>query len=68
MRALAQAYANWASYGLPGLADYALQVVRIGSGPLGNGRVWMEPRGGTALVWRLLPGAEDWKALLRDAS
>ena len=67
MRALAQAYANWTSYGLPGLADFALQVVRIGSAPVSNGRVWTEPRGGTALVWRPLPGAEEWKALLRDA-
>jgi protein-L-isoaspartate(D-aspartate) O-methyltransferase len=67
MRALAQAYANWTSYGLPGLADFALQVVRIGSAPVGNSRVWTEPRGETALVWRPLPGAEDWKALLRDA-
>jgi protein-L-isoaspartate(D-aspartate) O-methyltransferase len=64
MRALAQAYANWTSCGLPGLAGFALQVVRIGSAPLGNGRVWTEPRGETALVWRLSPGAEDWKALL----
>jgi protein-L-isoaspartate(D-aspartate) O-methyltransferase len=67
MRALAQAYANWTSYGLPGLAGFALQVVRIGSAPVGNGRVWTEPRGDTALVWRLLSGAEDWKALLCHA-
>jgi protein-L-isoaspartate(D-aspartate) O-methyltransferase len=68
LRALAQGYANWTSCGLPGLADFALQVVRIGSAPVGNGRVWTEPRGETALVWRLLPGAEDWQALLRDAA
>ena len=67
MRALAQAYADWTSCGLPGLAGFALQVVRIGSAPMGNGRVWTEPRGGTALVWRLLPDAQDWQALLRDA-
>jgi protein-L-isoaspartate(D-aspartate) O-methyltransferase len=67
MRVLAQAYANWTSYGLPGLADFALEVVKIGSTPVGNARVSTEPRGGTALVWRPLPGAEDWKALLRDA-
>lgn len=67
MRTLAQAYGNWTSYGLPGLADLALQVVRIGSAPVGDGRVWTEPRGVTALVWCLLPGAEDWKALLPDA-
>ena len=67
LRALAQAYADWTSYGLPGLADFALQLVRIGSAPVSNGRVWTEPRGGTALVWRPLPGAEDWKAVLCDA-
>jgi hypothetical protein len=66
-RALAQAYADWTSYGLPGLTGFALQVVRIGSAPMGNGRVWTEPRGETALVWHLLRGAEDWQALLRDA-
>jgi hypothetical protein len=60
-------YANWTSYGLPGLADFALQVVRIGSAPVGCGEVWAEPRGETALFWRLLPGAKDWQALLRDA-
>jgi protein-L-isoaspartate(D-aspartate) O-methyltransferase len=65
MRALAQAYANWTSYGLPGLADFALEVVKIGSAPVGNAQVWTEPRGETALVWRPLPGAEDWKPLLR---
>jgi hypothetical protein len=67
LRVLAQAYANWPSYGLPGLADFALQVVRIGSPPVGRGEVWEEPRGETALFWRLLPGAKDWQALLRDA-
>ena len=67
MQVLAQAYANWTSYGLPGLAGLALQVVRIGNAPVGEAQVWTEPRGGTALVWRLLPGAEDWQALLRDA-
>jgi hypothetical protein len=46
MRALAQAYANWTSYGLPGLADFALQVVRIGSAPVSDGRLWTEPRAG----------------------
>ena len=67
LRALAQAYANWTSYGLPGMADFALQVVRIDGAPVENGQVWTEPRGGTALIWRPLPGAEDWQALLRGA-
>src|SRR5207302_10998566 len=65
LRTLLQAYANWTSYGLPGLADFALQVVRIDDAPAGNGRVWTELRGGTVLVWHPLPGAEDWQALLR---
>jgi hypothetical protein len=52
---------------LPLAAWNALQVVRIGSAPVSDGRLWTKPRGGTALVWRLLPGAEDWKALLHDA-
>lgn len=64
MRALVQSYADWASYGLPGLDGFALQVVRTGSSPAGNGRVWTEPRGGTTLIWRALPGAEAWKAVL----
>jgi hypothetical protein len=67
MQALAQAYANWTSYGLPGLAEFTLQIVKIGSAPVGNGQAWTEPRGATALVWRPLPSAEDWKALLPDA-
>jgi len=68
MRALVQSYVDWASYGLPGLAGFALQVVRTGSSPAGNGRVWTEPRGGTTLIWRALPGAEAWKAVLRDTA
>jgi protein-L-isoaspartate(D-aspartate) O-methyltransferase len=67
LRALAQAYADWASYGLPGLADFALHVVRVGSAPVGRTQVWTEPRGTSALVWRLSPDAQDWQALLRDA-
>jgi protein-L-isoaspartate(D-aspartate) O-methyltransferase len=66
LRALVQAYADWTSYGLPGLADFALQVVRIEDVPAGSGRLWTEARGGTALVWRPLHGAEDWQALLRE--
>jgi protein-L-isoaspartate O-methyltransferase len=65
MQALAQAYADWTSYGLPGVAEFALEAVRIGNAPVGEAQVWPEPRGETALVWRPLPHAEDWKALLR---
>lgn len=67
MRELVRAYANWISYGLPGLAGFELQVIRSGRGVAGNGPAWTEPRGRTVLVWRPLPGAEDWRALLRDS-
>jgi protein-L-isoaspartate(D-aspartate) O-methyltransferase len=65
MRALVRSYADWASYGLPGLAGFTLHVVRTASSPTGNSRAWTEPRGGTTLIWRVLPGAEAWQAVLR---
>jgi protein-L-isoaspartate(D-aspartate) O-methyltransferase len=68
MQTLAQAYTNWTAYGMPGLAGFALRVVPAGSSRVGNGRVWMETRGETVLIWSPLPGAEDWKALLCDPS
>jgi protein-L-isoaspartate(D-aspartate) O-methyltransferase len=64
IRSLARAYASWASCGLPGLAGMGLQVVRAGAAPAGDGLVWVEKRGRTALMWRPLPDAEDWKGLL----
>jgi len=64
MRSLARAYASWASCGLPGLAGLGLRVVRAGTAPAGDGPAWVEKRGGTALVWRPLPDAEDWKELV----
>jgi protein-L-isoaspartate(D-aspartate) O-methyltransferase len=67
MRELVRAYASWTSYGLPGLAGFELQVIRTDGGAAGNGVVWTEPRGGTVLVWRPLPGAEAWRGLLRDS-
>lgn len=67
MRSLAQAYASWASYGLPGLAGLGLRVVRGAASLTRNGRVWVEKRHGTVLVWSPLPHAEDWKGLLGDA-
>lgn len=66
MRTLAQAYANWTAYGMPGLAGFALRIVPAKSIPVSNGRVWMEPRGETVLMWSPLPSAEDWKVLLCD--
>ncbi len=68
MRTLAQAYANWTAYGMPGLAGFALRVIAAGSTPVSNGRVWMEPRGETVLIWSPLSGAGDWQALLRAPS
>ena len=47
MQALAQSYVEWTSYGLPGLAGLALQVVRTDDLPEGNGNVCTEPRGAT---------------------
>jgi hypothetical protein len=44
MRALAQAYAQWTSYGLLGLADFPLHVVGVGSVPVGSGQIWTERR------------------------
>jgi protein-L-isoaspartate(D-aspartate) O-methyltransferase len=64
MRALVQSYADWASYGLPGLAGFTLHVVRTGGSPRGNSRLWTEPRGRTTLIWHTLPGAEAWKGIL----
>ena len=69
MRSLARAYANWASCGLPGLAAMGLQVVQVQASDdlAGEDMAWVEKRGRTALVWRPLPGADDWKELLGDA-
>jgi len=63
IRSMARAYARWASYGLPGLAGMGLKVVRAGDVPNGDGPVWIETRGKTALIWSPLPDAEDWKDL-----
>ena len=63
MRAMLRAYADWASCGLPGLAGLALHIVRGDAVHTGGHQVWPESRGGTALVWQPLPGAEGWKAL-----
>ena len=64
MRSAARAYANWVACGLPGLAEMGLQVLRAGTVAAADGRAWVETRSGTVLVWRPLPGAEDWKDLL----
>jgi len=60
---VAQAYASWASYGLPGLAGMGLKIVRVGHVPDDDGPLWIETRGKTSLIWSPLPHAEDWKDL-----
>lgn len=67
MRSLTRAYASWASFGLPGLAGLGLRVVKAGDAPIAGDTVWVEKRGGTALVWCPLPHAEGWKEFLADA-
>ncbi len=67
LRSLARAYASWVSYGLPGLAGLGLQIVRADAAPAGDDLTWVEERGRTALVWRPLPDARDWKGLLGNA-
>jgi protein-L-isoaspartate(D-aspartate) O-methyltransferase len=67
MRRLVQAYVSWAAYGLPGLAGFGLEVVRTAAAPPGGDRLWVERRGGTALLWRLGPEMENWKGLLGNA-
>ena len=63
VRSLARAYATWASCGLPGIAGLDLRIVRASAAPAGDNPVWMEKRGGTALLWGKLPHAEHWKAI-----
>jgi len=59
----ARAYATWASCGLPGIAGLDLRILRAGATPPGDDPVWMEERGGTALLWHEQPGAQHWKAI-----
>ena len=61
VRSLAQAYATWASCGLPGVAGLCLQIVRAGAAPAGDGLAWREERGGTTLMWSEQPHARHWK-------
>ena len=60
---LARAYTRWAALGLPGTGAFRLEVYRAGTAPSGTDRLWIEPRGTTALAWRLRPGIGDWQAL-----
>ncbi|WP_428485148.1 protein-L-isoaspartate O-methyltransferase family protein [Rhodopila sp.] len=67
-RRLARAYARWAEFGLPGMAAFDLEVVRKAEIPVAEKNVWVEPRGDTALVWRLPADSEPWRSLLRDGA
>ena len=49
--------------GLPGTGAFRLEVHRAGTAPSGTDRLWIEPRGTTALAWRLRPEIGDWQAL-----
>ena len=60
---LARAYARWAALGLPGTGAFCLEVHRAAAAPPGTDRLWVEPRGSTALAWRLRPEIGDWQAL-----
>ena len=64
LRMMARAYADWTGYGAPGVAGLGVDVMQVGDEPERDVRVWPETRGGTTLVWRPLPGARDWQALL----
>ena len=66
LRTIARTYADWTACGLPGLAGLGLEVVRAGAALASDGRTWVELRGGTTLVWRPLPLAEAWRALLEE--
>jgi hypothetical protein len=65
-RRLARAYARWTELGLPGTADIRLEVHRADAAPPAKDELWVEPRGATALVWRLRPRAAHWRDLLAD--
>ncbi len=61
---LAHAYARWAEFGLPGTGAFELEIHRADTAPAGSDHLWVEPRGATALAWRLKPGAASWRSLL----
>jgi protein-L-isoaspartate(D-aspartate) O-methyltransferase len=67
-RRLAAAFERWAAFGLPGMAAFALEVVRRDAAPTGGDRQWIEPRADTALVWRLADDALAWRGLFGGRS
>jgi protein-L-isoaspartate(D-aspartate) O-methyltransferase len=60
---LAQAFRCWSAFGLPGMAAFGLEVVRREEAPPATGHLWIEPRGDTALLWRLADDAQAWRQL-----
>jgi protein-L-isoaspartate(D-aspartate) O-methyltransferase len=63
-RRLARAYARWAELGLPGMAAFDLDIIRATDASADMAHKWIDQRGDSALVWKLKPGLEDWRALL----
>jgi hypothetical protein len=63
---LAAAFRRCAAFGLPGMAAFGLAVLRREVAPPPTGFLWVEPRGATALVWRLPDDALAWRDLLTD--
>lgn len=63
-RRLARAYARWTEFGLPGIADFRLEVHRADTALAAANELWVEPRGATVLAWRLKPRAARWRNLL----
>ena len=61
---LARAYARWAALGLPGIGAFGLEIHRADAAPVSTDDRWVEPRGTTALAWRVKPGAATWQNLL----
>jgi len=61
---LARAYAHWAAFGLPGMGAFGLEIHRVDAAPASGDQRWIEPRGATALAWRLKLGAASWQDLL----
>ncbi|MGK9233796.1 hypothetical protein KXS07_19840 [Inquilinus limosus] len=54
-RRLDAAYRRWTDLGMPGPADFELEVARTVEAPRPGPGLWVEPRGASTLVWRL-PG------------
>ncbi|UMY19403.1 methyltransferase domain-containing protein [Methylobacterium organophilum] len=62
-RILIEAYRRWASLGMPGPESFALEVVPAAGAPAEAPGLHVEPRGASALVWRLPPDLGAWSIL-----